>query len=338
MENIFNYPKKDLEDYLVAKGYKKFLASQIFDWLYNKQEYDFNNYTNIKKETIDFLKATFSTAFITITKVEEDTDVKKFLFTLKDGQKIESVLMYHNYGLSVCVSSQVGCNMGCKFCESGRLKKVRDLETYEMLEQAIAISNYVKQKIDSVVIMGIGEPFDNFTNVMKFINLLNDPKVLAIGARHITVSTCGLVPKIKAFADMELQVNLALSLHSPTDEKRKQIMNVAKAYSLKEVFEALRYYQNKTKRRVTIEYIMLDKINDTKEDALALSKLLNGYNVYVNLIPYNETKNIAFKASSKKQIALFYDTLKKNGLDVTVRHKFGNKISAACGQLRSKEI
>lgn len=338
MENIFNYTKNELESFLVDKGYKKFLANQIFDWLYAKKEYDFANFTNIKKETIEFLKKTFTTKFTQISKVEEDTDVKKFLFTLEDGQKIESVLMYHKYGLSVCVSSQVGCNMGCKFCESGRLKKVRDLECYEMLEQVIAISNYVNKKIDSVVIMGIGEPFDNYDNVMRFINLLNDPKALEIGARHITVSTCGLVPKIKEFADLGLQVNLALSLHAPTDEKRKQIMNIAKAYSLKDVFEALRYYQDKTKRRVTIEYIMLDKINDSEDDAETLANLLKDYNVYVNLIPYNETKNIEFKASSQRQIDIFYDTLKKNNIDVTVRHKFGNKISAACGQLRSKEI
>ena len=336
MENIFNYSKEKLETFLVDKGYKKFLASQIFDWLYLKKEYDFTKYTNIKKETVFFLQENFTTNFIKILKVEEDTDVKKFLFALQDGEKIESVLMYHNYGLSVCVSSQVGCNMGCKFCESGRVKKIRDLETYEMLEQVILISNYVQKKIDSVVIMGIGEPFDNFKNVMNFISILNDPKALAIGARHITVSTCGLVPKIYDFADLGLQVNLALSLHAATDEKRKEIMNIAKAYSLKEVFEALKYYQDKTKRRVTIEYIMLDKINDSKNDALLLSKLLKGYNVYVNLIPYNETENIQFKASSKKQIDLFFTTLKQEGIDVTVRHKFGSNISAACGQLRSK--
>ena len=338
MENIFNFTKIELESFLVQKGYKKFLASQIFNWLYEKKEYDFAKFTNVKKETVEFLKNTFDTSFIEIAKVEEDMDVKKFLFSLKDGQKIESVLMYHNYGLSVCISSQVGCNMGCKFCESGRLKKVRDLETYEMLQQVIAIGNYINQKIDSVVIMGIGEPFDNYDNVIKFINLINDPKVLAIGARHITVSTCGLVPKIKAFADLGLQINLALSLHAPTDEKRKQIMNIANAYSLKEVFAALKYYQEKTKRRVTIEYIMLDKINDSKDDALTLAKLIKNYNVYVNLIPYNETKNIEFKASKQSQIDLFYNTLKKSGVDVTVRHKFGDKISAACGQLRSKEI
>ncbi len=338
MENIFNFTKIELESFLVQKGYKKFLASQIFNWLYEKKEYDFAKFTNVKKETVEFLKNTFDTSFIEIAKVEEDKDVKKFLFSLKDGQKIESVLMYHNYGLSVCISSQVGCNMGCKFCESGRLKKVRDLETYEMLQQVIAIGNYINQKIDSVVIMGIGEPFDNYDNVIKFINLINDPKVLAIGARHITVSTCGLVPKIKAFADLGLQINLALSLHAPTDEKRKQIMNIANAYSLKEVFAALKYYQEKTKRRVTIEYIMLDKINDTQDDALTLAKLIKNYNVYVNLIPYNETKNIEFKASKQTQIDLFYNTLKKSGVDVTVRHKFGDKISAACGQLRSKEI
>lgn len=338
MNNIFNYPKDKLSLYLEEYNLKPFVANQIFDWLYQKKEYDFSNFSNIKKETIAFLKENFNTSFIKITKVEEDTDVKKFLFTLHDGEQIESVLMYHNYGLSICISSQVGCNMGCKFCESGRLKKIRDLEVYEMVEQIILISDYVKSKIDSVVIMGIGEPFDNYDNIISFLKIINDPKALAIGARHITVSTCGLIPKIKEFATFPLQVNLAISLHAPTDEIRKTIMNIAKVYSIRDIIKALEYYIEKTGRRVTIEYIMLDNINDSEDCANKLADLLKGLNAYVNLIPYNETKNISYKASSKNKIDKFYDCLKKRGVDVTVRRRFGSKISAACGQLRSKDV
>ena len=338
MKNIFEFTKTDLEDYLLKEGYKKFMASQILDWVYEKHIYNVDDFSNIKKENRDFIKENLSFDFIKIEKVEEDVDVKKFLFRLLDGQKIEAVLMYHDYGTSICVSSQVGCNMGCKFCESGRLKKVRNLETYEIVEQIVLVSDYIKEKIASVVIMGIGEPFDNYDNIIKFIKVINDPKTLAIGARHITVSTCGLVPKIKEFANLELQVNLAISLHAPNDEIRKRIMPIANAYSLKELIESLKYYFDKTGRRITFEYIMLDGINDSVEDANELSDLIRGLNAYVNLIPYNETNNIDFKASSKTKIDNFYDTLKKRGIEVTVRRKFGSKISAACGQLRSKEI
>ena len=338
MKNIFEFTKTDLEDYLLKEGYKKFMASQILDWVYEKHIYNVDDFSNIKKENRDFIKENLSFDFIKIEKVEEDVDVKKFLFRLLDGQKIEAVLMYHDYGTSICVSSQVGCNMGCKFCESGRLKKVRNLETYEIVEQIVLVSDYIKEKISSVVIMGIGEPFDNYDNIIKFIKVINDPKTLAIGARHITVSTCGLVPKIKEFANLELQVNLAISLHAPNDEIRKRIMPIANAYSLKELIESLKYYFDKTGRRITFEYIMLDGINDSVEDANELSDLIRGLNAYVNLIPYNETNNIDFKASSKTKIDNFYDTLKKRGIEVTVRRKFGSKISAACGQLRSKEI
>lgn len=338
MKNIFEFTKTDLEDYLLKEGYKKFMASQILDWVYEKHIYNVDDFSNIKKENRDFIKENLSFDFIKIEKVEEDVDVKKFLFRLLDGQKIEAVLMYHDYGTSICVSSQVGCNMGCKFCESGRLKKVRNLETYEIVEQIVLVSDYIKEKISSVVIMGIGEPFDNYDNIIKFIKIINDPKTLAIGARHITVSTCGLVPKIKEFANLELQVNLAISLHAPNDEIRKRIMPIANAYSLKELIESLKYYFDKTGRRITFEYIMLDGINDSVEDANELSDLIRGLNAYVNLIPYNETNNIDFKASSKTKIDAFYDTLKKRGIEVTVRRKFGSKISAACGQLRSKEI
>ena len=336
MENIFNFTKDKLVQKFESDGKKKFMASQVFDWLYDKKVYDVNKFLNIKKENIEYLKNNFYFSFIKILKVEEDTDVKKFLFSLFDGEKIEAVLMMHNYGKSVCVSSQVGCNMGCKFCESGRLKKVRNLQTFEMVQQLILISNYINDKIDSCVIMGIGEPFDNYDNVIDFIKIINDPKCLNIGARHITVSTCGIVPKIIEFASLPLQVNLAISLHAPNDEIRNKIMPISRAYSLTELMDALDYYYEKTNRRITFEYVLLHGINDSEKCALELSKLIKGKNAYINLINYNETKNIDFKESDN--ILKFYDILKKNNIDVTIRRKFGNKISAACGQLRSKEV
>ena len=338
MTNIFGITKEDLELILVTDGKKKFMATQIFEWIYNKHEYNVDNFSNINNDNKKYLKEKFDFDFITLEKVEEDIDVKKFLFRLKDNQKIESVIMIHNYGISICVSSQVGCNMGCKFCESGRLKKVRNLETYEIVEQLILASNYINKKIDSCVIMGIGEPFDNYDNIINFIKLINDPKALNIGARHITVSTCGVVPKIIEFASLPFQVNLAISLHAPNDTIRNKIMPISKTYSIDELMNALDYYYKKTNRRVTIEYVLLKDINDSKDCAIELASLLKGKNVYVNLIGYNETNNISFKASSKENIDLFYDTLKKYGINVTVRRKFGNKISAACGQLRSKEV
>ena len=271
-----------------------------------------------------------------IEKVLKGPDVKKFLFRLLDDEKIEAVLMEHNYGLSVCVSSQVGCNMGCKFCESGRLKKVRNLDAYEIVEQILLIQNYIKKKVNSVVIMGIGEPFDNYDNIIKFIKIINDAKGLAIGARHITVSTCGLIPKIYEFSNLDLQVNLAISLHGATDEVRNKIMPVNKVYNIDKLIIAIRDYIAKTNRRVTIEYVMLNMVNDRKSDALALIRLLKGMNVYVNLIPYNETENIGFSKSSKERIDQFYNCLKSEGLNVTVRREFGGNIKAACGQLRSE--
>lgn len=335
MMNIFNVTKESLEDSVISKGYKKFLASQIIDWIYDKKIYNPDLYSNIKKENRDFIKNEFSFDFISIEKVEEDSDTKKFLFRLLDGQKIEAVLMYHDYGLSICVSSQVGCNMGCKFCESGRLKKVRNLETYEMVQQIILVSKYVNKKINSVVIMGIGEPFDNYDNVINFIKIINNDKMLAIGSRHITVSTCGIVPKIKEFTNYDKQVNLAISLHAPNNKIRDSIMNINKVYKIEDVISAIKEYINKTNRRVTFEYIMLKGVNDTIACANELCNLLKGINCYVNLIPYNETSHIEYKKSSKEDILKFYDVLKKNNIGVTIRREFGSKVNAACGQLRS---
>ena len=336
MNNIFGITLSDLEEYFLNIGEKKYRAVQVYDWLYKKHVYDFNEFSNIKQSIIDKLNNDFTNEFINIEKVLEGTDVKKFLFRLLDGEKIEAVLMYHDYGLSVCVSSQVGCNMGCRFCESGRLKKVRNLEAYEIVEQIILIQKYIGKKINSVVLMGIGEPFDNYDNIIKFIRIINDAHGLAIGSRHITVSTCGLVHKIYEFSNLDLQVNLAISLHGATDEIRNSIMPVNKVYSLGVLMPAIRDYIAKTNRRVTIEYVMLNMVNDNVSDANSLANLLKGMNVYVNLIPYNETKNIGFKKSSKDRIDKFYNTLVKNKINVTIRREFGGSIKAACGQLRSE--
>lgn len=337
MNNIYNYTFEELENILVNNGFKKFVARQIYDWIYVKKVNDFKLMTNIRKELQDKLNNEFKTDFIKIKKVQRSELTNKYLFLLNDGNYIEAVLMRHDYGVSVCVSSQVGCNMGCKFCESGRLKKVRNLETYEIVEQILLIESDINERIDSVVIMGIGEPFDNYDNIIKFIKIINNPFGINIGARHITVSTSGLVPKIKEFMNLDLQVNLAVSLHAPNDEIRNKIMPVNKAYSINELISTLKEYIAKTNRRVTIEYVMLNNVNDSIKDAEELSKLLKGMNVYVNLIPYNETSHIDFKKSSKDTILKFYDTLKKNKINVTIRREFGGNIDAACGQLRAKE-
>ena len=338
MRSIFSITRSKLEDYFLSINEKKFKATQVFEWIYRKGVRSFDEMTNLKKETIDKLKEEFSFNDIKIVKVEEDELVKKYLFELNDGNKIESVLMVHDYGLSICISSQIGCNMGCAFCESGRLKKVRNLTVDEMLLQIMKVEENVGERISHVVVMGIGEPFDNYDNFIDFMNIVTDAYGLAIGQRHITVSTSGIVPKIKLFADLESGVNLAISLHAPNNNIRSSIMKVNNAYNIEEIIDAIKYYLDKTNRRVTFEYIMLEDVNDTDECAKELSKLLKGINCYVNLIPYNETENIGFKRSSTSQIARFYDILKKNNINVTIRKEFGSKVSAACGQLRAKEM
>ena len=337
MNSIYDLTMEELENYFLEHQDKKFHAVQLFEWLYQKRIKMIEEATNLKKETREQLKKDFSFQNITITSVEEGEGVKKYLFTLNDQEHIEAVLMYHDYGLSLCISSQVGCNMGCAFCESGRRKKVRNLTTGEMVEQILQIEESCGERIRHVVVMGIGEPFDNYDNVCKMIQIINHPKGLNIGARHITVSTCGLVPKILDFANFPYQVNLAISLHAPNDELRKEIMPIAKAYPLKDLMNAIKIYLEKTNRRVTFEYIMLNGVNDSIDNALELANLLKGINAYVNLIPYNETEALQFKRSNPLTIAKFYDILKKNNITVTIRREFGGTISAACGQLRSKK-
>lgn len=337
MNNIYGLDLEDIEEYFLSIGSKKFHAKQLFEWLYLKRINDLSEVTNISNDLKDKISKDYSFDKLKIVDVQEDVDVKKYLFQLEDGEHIEAVLMMHDFGNSVCVSSQVGCNMGCKFCESGRRKKVRNLETYEMVLQILMIEELVGFRISHVVVMGIGEPFDNYDNVMKFFKILNNPHGLAIGARHLTVSTCGVVPKIKEFADFPLQVNLAISLHAPNNKIRNMIMPINKAYPLEVLMPALKEYYKKTNRRLTFEYVMLDGINDSIECALELCKLVKGMNCYINLIPYNETNNIEFKRTNAIKITKFYDILKKNNITVTIRREFGTKISAACGQLRSKK-
>lgn len=336
MPNIYNFTYENLEEKLISLGEKKFRTRQIWQWLYEKRVKSFDEMRNLSSELISKLKDNFSFDYIEIVTAQRSDSTNKYLFKLNDGNFIEAVLMKHDYGLSVCVSSQVGCNMGCAFCESGRLKKVRNLESFEIIEQILLISEDINERISSIVIMGIGEPFDNYDNIINFIKIVNNPFGLAIGARHITVSTCGIIPKIKEFMNLDLQVNLAISLHAPTNVLRSKIMPINNAYPLDDLVNILKEYIAKTNRRVTIEYVMLNNVNDSLEDARNLANLLKGMNVYVNLIPYNETSHLYFKRSDK--INSFYDTLKKYKINVTVRREFGSNIDAACGQLRAKEV
>ena len=335
MKNIYGVTIKELQDYFKEKNQGKFKAVQIFEWLYKKRVTSFEQMMNVGKKTINDLTNDFELKELELITKKTDIDVSKYLFKLQDGNKIEAVLMNHDYGNSLCISTQVGCNMGCKFCESGRLKKVRNLETSEMVRQILAVEKESKMRISHIVLMGIGEPFDNYDNVISFIDIVNTPKGIDIGSRHITVSTCGIVPKIDEFSKYEKQVNLAISLHAPNNKIRDSIMNINKAYKIEEVISAVKRYIANTNRRVTFEYIMLKDVNDSIECAKELGNLLKGINCYVNLIPYNETSHIEYKKSSKEQILKFYDTLKKNNINVTERREFGSKVNAACGQLRS---
>ena len=338
MTSIFNVTKEELESYFIDKGEKKFKATQVFEWIYRKEVYNFDEMSNLKKDTIEMLKNDFYFDELKLVTKQEDELVKKYLFELNDGHRIESVLMKHDYGNSICISSQIGCNMGCKFCQSGRLKKIRNLTASEMVLQVLTVQKDINERISHVVIMGIGEPFDNYDNFMNFIRIVNDPYGLAIGQRHITVSTSGLVKKIYEFADEETGVNLAISLHAPNDEIRNKIMPINKVYSISDILDAVKDYINETNRRVTFEYILLRDINDSRKCAYELCDLLKDLNCYVNLIPYNETSHIQFKKSNNVTINEFYDILKKNGINATIRREFGSKVSAACGQLRSKQI
>ena len=338
MKSIYSTTISELEEFLLSNNEKKYHTTQIIDWLYVKRVNSFKEMTNLSKDLIRLLEDNYCFEKMEIIKKQEDKDVSKYLFQLSDNNLIEAVLMNHDYGNSLCVSSQVGCNMGCKFCESGRLKKVRNLETSEMVKQILIVEKEIGKRISHVVVMGIGEPFDNFDNLVKFIEIINYQKGINLGSRHITVSTCGIIPKIYEFMRLPYQVNLAISLHAPTNEIRDKIMPINKVYKLDDLMKAIKDYLKVSSRRVTFEYIMLDGVNDSIDCARKLANLIRGMNAYVNLIPYNETENISFKRTEKKKILEFYDILKKEKINVTIRREFGTGIDAACGQLRAREV
>ena len=339
MKSIYSYTEDMLKEYMISLGEKPYRSSQIIEWLYRFKVKSFNEMTNISKKFIEILNNDFIFDDFEVVAHQKSKDgTQKFLFKLEDGNLIESVLMNQDYGYSLCVTSEVGCNMGCVFCASGMRKKVRNLETSEMVLEILKVEEIAEIKISHVVVMGIGEPFDNYNNVINFVKIINNPKGLEIGARHITISTCGLVPKIKEYADFPLQVNLAISLHAPNDKIRNEIMPISKTYPIDKLVDAMHYYFDKTGRRITIEYILLDGLNDTKQCAYELAALLRGLNCYVNLIPYNEVKEKPYKRSKRENMILFFDILKKNCINVQLRKEQGSDIDAACGQLRSKHL
>ena len=342
MVSIYDYSLKDLEEYFLQKGLKPYKAKQLFKWLYEKRIADFDLMRDISKKLIVDLKNDFSCALLKIKTSQKSKDgTIKFLFELNDGAYIESVLMKFDYGYSACISSQVGCNMGCSFCASGLLKKQRDLKVSEIVLQVLMLQMELDKqgkRLGNIVVMGTGEPFDNYDNLMKALGIINDPFALAIGQRHISVSTCGLVPKIRQFAQENVQYNLAISLHGSNDELRSKLMPINKKYHLDELIDAVRFYLENTNRRVTFEYLLLAGINDSETNAKELKELLKGLNAYINLIPYNEVEENNYQTSSAENALRFYDLLKKENVAVTLRQKRGDDIDAACGQLRAKEM
>ena len=339
MNSIYGYSEDMLKQYLISLGEKPFRSSQLIEWIYRHKISSFDEITNIKKDLIKKIKEDFIIDSLECVTYQKSTDgTCKFLFRLSDGNLIETVLMNHDYGYSVCVTTEVGCNMGCAFCASGMKKKLRNLTTSEIVLQVMMVSKIAEVRVSHVVVMGIGEPFDNYDNVINFLKIINHPLGLEIGARHITVSTCGLVDKIYEYSNFDLQVNLAISLHAPTNEIRDKIMPINHAYKIEKLIDAIKYYIEKTNRRGTIEYILILGLNDTAECANKLCDLLYGLNVYVNLIPYNEVIEKPFKRSKKEDMVNFFDILKKRRINVQLRKEQGGDIDAACGQLRSKHM
>lgn len=345
--SIYSLTRDELIAWAIEHGEKKFRASQIWDWLYKKRVQSFDEMTNISKDFIALLNENFVVNPLKQRIVQESADgTVKYLFELPDGMLIETVLMRQYYGLSVCVTTQVGCNIGCTFCASGLIKKQRDLNNGEITAQIMLVQKYFDERgqgerVSHIVVMGIGEPFDNYTNVLKFLRTVNDDNGLAIGARHITVSTSGLAHKIREFANEGVQVNLAVSLHAPNNELRSSIMRINRSFPLEKLFAAIEYYIETTNRRVTFEYIMLNGVNDTPENAQELADLTKKIRKlsYVNLIPYNPvSEHDQYSRSPKERVEAFYDVLKKNGVNCVVRQEHGKDIDAACGQLRSNTM
>ena len=333
--NIYGQSINMLEDYFKSFGENPAKAKIVFSALYRDKISSFYDITELSDAVKERLSADFEFSGISlITKSETETTCK-YLFRLSDGHTIETVLMKHGYGNGVCVSTQVGCNMDCAFCESGKLKKVRNLETHEMVQQILYLRNVLDIPVSHVVLMGIGEPFDNYENVMNFTDIISHQQGISIPARHITISTAGIVPKILEYASRTAAPALAISLHAPNDELRSRIMPINKAYPTNGLIDAARVYAENTGKKVTFAYIMIAGVNDSDECALELAALLKGLNCYVNLIPYNKTRSASFSPSSKERVLEFYDILKKQGINVTVRREFGGDMNAACGQLSS---
>ena len=339
MKNIKEYNLDELQNEMLAIGEKKFRAEQIFKWLYVDKVKEFDEMTNLSMELREKLKQEYTICNFKILKKQEASDgTKKYLFDVLDGNAIESVLMEYHHGKTICVSSQIGCKMGCKFCASTGIKFIRSLTCGEIVEQILAVEQDTGDKISNIVFMGIGEPFDNYDNVMKAIKIINNPKGLNIGARHISISTSGLVPAIYKFADEELQCTLSISLHATNDVKRSNMMPINNKYNIKELMEACKYYINKTNKRISFEYALAKDNNDNLDDAKELVKLLKGMLCHVNLIPINKIENGAYVKSTNENIIKFRDYLNKNGIVATIRRELGSDIDAACGQLRRKSL
>ena len=336
MIDIKSYTLAQLEEYLLSIGEAKYRAGQIFEWIHKKNIKDIDEMSNISAKLRLKLKedCTLLNVEEILYKESAIDKTRKYLFKLPDGNIIESVFMRYKHGNSVCISSQVGCRMGCRFCASTLDGLLRNLSPSEMLDQIYKISRSTGERVSNIVLMGAGEPMDNFDNVIKFIEIINSEQGLNISQRNITVSSCGLVPKIKELADKKLQITLALSLHAADDETRKSLMPIANKYSIKEVLDACRYYFDTTKRRVSFEYGLVAGVNDTKEEALKLSRLIKNMQAHVNLIPINPIKERDYKEPTHKNVLAFKQILEKSGIQATVRREMGRDIDGACGQLR----
>lgn len=331
---------EELKKYFLSIGEKAFRANQVYSWLHQKLISDIDEMLNISMKLRDNLKANYDCSTLTIVKIlhSKVDHTSKYLFKLSDGNVIESVLMKYNHGNSVCISTQVGCRMGCKFCASTLDGLVRNLNVSEMLEQIYLIQKNSGERISNIVLMGSGEPMDNFDNVVLFVNRISEENGLHISQRNITISTCGLIDKIKKLADLNLQITLAISLHAADDETRKELMPIAKRYTIEEILDACEYYFEKTGRRLSFEYSLVLGVNDSKEEADKLAKLLRGKNCHVNLIPVNPIKERNFQRSDKINVTNFKKNLEKYGINVTIRREMGADIQGACGQLRQSYL
>jgi 23S rRNA (adenine2503-C2)-methyltransferase len=340
MKNIKDYNLDNLKNELVLLGEKPFRAEQIFKWIYENNVTNFDEMTNLSLELREKLKENFTLCIYNILRKQESkTDgTKKYLFDVLDGNAIETVLMKYHHGYSLCVSTQIGCKMGCKFCASTGIKFIRNLSSGEIVEQILAVERDENIKISNVVFMGIGEPLDNYDNVVNAIRIINNPKGINIGARHISVSTSGLVPKIYQLADENIQCTLSISLHATTDEKRSSMMPVNNLYNINQLLQACKDYTQKTHRRISFEYALAKDNNDNLEDAKRLVSLLHGMLCHVNLIPINKIENGTYTKSSLDNIMKFRDYLNDHGIVATIRRELGSDIDAACGQLRRKNL